>query len=75
GGYAAGYYSYLWTEMLAADTGAWFDENGGLKPELGDRYREMILSKGNTMDYKEMYKAFRGEDPSPEHMINARGLK
>ncbi|MXV37755.1 dipeptidyl carboxypeptidase II [Flavobacteriaceae bacterium Ap0902] len=75
GGYAAGYYSYLWTEMLAADTGAWFDENGGLKRELGDRYREMILSKGNTMDYKEMYKAFRGEDPSPEHMIQARGLK
>ncbi len=74
GGYGAGYYSYLWTEMLALDTGNWFDENGGLKRELGQRYRDMILSQGNTQEYKEMYKAFRGSDPKPDAMIKARGL-
>lgn len=74
GGYAAGYYSYLWTEMLALDTGEWFDENGGLKRELGQRYRDMILSQGNTQDYKAMYKAFRGSDPKPDAMIKAKGL-
>lgn len=75
GGYAAGYYSYLWTEMLAHDTNAWFDENGGLKRELGDRYRKMILSQGNTQDYKEMYEKFRGSQPKIDAMIKARGLK
>ena len=74
-GYAAGYYSYLWTEMLALDTGNWFDENGGLKRELGQRYRDMILSRGNTQEYKSMYRAFRGSDPKPDAMIKARGLK
>lgn len=74
GGYAAGYYSYLWTEMLALDTGAWFEENGGLQRELGQRYRDMILSQGNTQEYKAMYKAFRGSDPQPEPMIKTRGL-
>lgn len=75
GGYAAGYYSYLWTEMLAHDTNAWFDENGGLKRELGQKYREMILSQGNTQDYKEMYEKFRGSQPKIDAMIKARGLK
>lgn len=75
GGYGAGYYSYLWTEMLALDTGNWFDENGGLKRELGQRYRDMILSRGNTQEYKSMYRAFRGSDPKPDAMIKARGLK
>lgn len=75
GGYAAGYYSYLWTEMLAHDTSAWFDENGGLKRELGQKYRELILSQGNTQDYKEMYKNFRGSQPKIDAMIKARGLK
>ncbi|MDO5655798.1 MAG: M3 family metallopeptidase [Flavobacteriaceae bacterium] len=74
GGYAAGYYSYLWTEMLALDTGAWFEESGGLDRKLGQRYRDMILSRGNTMDYKEMYKAFRGSDPKQEVILKSRGL-
>lgn len=74
GGYASGYYSYLWTEMLALDTGDWFDENGGLNRELGQRYRDMILSRGNTMDYKEMYRKFRGNDPRPEAVLEARGM-
>lgn len=74
GGYASGYYSYLWTEMLAEDTNAWFDANGGLNRQAGQRYRDMILSQGNTKNYKEMYKAFTGRDAEVEHMIEARGL-
>ena len=60
--------------MLALDTGDWFDENGGLNRELGQRYRDMILSRGNTMDYKEMYRKFRGNDPRPEAVLEARGM-
>lgn len=74
GGYAAGYYAYLWTEMLANDTGAWFDQHGGLNREAGQRYRDMVLSQGNTQDYKEMYKAFTGRDADVKYMIKARGL-
>lgn len=74
GGYASGYYAYLWTEMLAHDTGAWFDENEGLSRTAGQRYRDMILSKGNTIDYKEAYKNFTGRDPQVKYMLKARGL-
>lgn len=74
GGYAAGYYSYLWTDMLNYDAYQWFVENGGLTRENGQRFREMILSRGNTLDYDEMYKAFRGSEPSIEPMLEARGL-
>lgn len=74
GGYAAGYYAYLWTEMLALDTGKWFDENGGLNRTNGQRYRDMILSRGNTLDYKAAYKDFRGGDPSVSAILEARGL-
>ena len=49
-GYAAGYYAYLWTQMLADDAFAWFEEHGGLTRANGDRFREMILSRGNTED-------------------------
>ena len=75
GGYAGSYYAYLWTEMLALDTGKWFDENGGLTPENGQRYRDMILSVGNTLDYKEAYKAFTGKDPNVQAILEAKGLK
>jgi len=75
GGYAAGYYSYLWTDMLNYDAYQWFVENGGLTRENGQRFRDMILSRGNTLDYDEMYKAFRGSEPSIEPMLKARGLK
>lgn len=74
GGYAAGYYSYLWTDMLNYDAYQWFVENGGLTRENGQRFRDMILSRGNTLDYDEMYKAFRGSEPSIEPMLKARGL-
>ncbi|WP_461534075.1 M3 family metallopeptidase [Sinomicrobium sp.] len=75
GGYASGYYAYLWTEMLALDTGKWFDENGGLTRENGQRYRDMILSRGNTLEYKEAYKAFRGSDPKVDAILESKGLK
>lgn len=75
GGYGAGYYAYLWTEMLALDTGKWFDENGGLKRENGQRYRDMILSRGNTIEYKDAYKAFRGSDPNVSAILETKELK
>lgn len=76
GGYAAGYYSYLWTEMLDHDAYAWFKENGGMTRENGQRFREMILSRGNTAhSYEEMYEAWRGNAPSGEYLLKARGLK
>ncbi|MGS2762617.1 M3 family metallopeptidase [Sinomicrobium sp. M5D2P9] len=74
GGYAASYYAYLWTEMLALDTGKWFDENGGLTRENGQRYRDMILSRGNTLEYKNAYKSFRGKDPGVDAILEERGL-
>lgn len=75
GGYAGSYYAYLWTEMLALDTGKWFDENGGLTAENGQRYRDMILSVGNTLDYKDAYKDFRGNDPTVDAILAGKGLK
>src|SRR5699024_528167 len=60
GGYAAGYYAYIWTQMLDDDAYSWFEENGGLTRENGQRFRDMILSKGNTEDYNKMFKDFRG---------------
>ncbi len=75
GGYAAGYYSYLWTEMLSHDAYDWFKNNGLLTRENGQKFREQILSKGNTMDYAKMYKTFAGRDPKATPMLKARGLK
>ncbi|GET21460.1 peptidyl-dipeptidase Dcp [Prolixibacter denitrificans] len=73
-GYAAGYYAYLWTEMLDDDAYAWFEENGGLTRANGQRFRDMILSRGNTEDYEKMYKDFRGRDPEIGPMLKNRGL-
>jgi peptidyl-dipeptidase Dcp len=73
-GYAAGYYSYLWTEMLAKDTRQWFLDHGGLTPENGARFRAMVLSKGQTEDYAAMYKAFTGHNPSVQPLLAAHGL-
>lgn len=72
--YQAGYYAYLWTEMLDDDAFTWFEENGGLTRKNGDRFRKMILSRGNTIDYGKMYRAFRGRDPVIEPMLKDRGL-
>jgi len=74
-GYAAGYYAYLWTEMLADDGFEWFKENGGMTRANGDRFRQMVLSRGNTEDLAKMYKDWRGKDPSVEPMLIDRGLK
>ncbi len=74
-GYAAGYYSYLWTEMLAHDAFQWFREHGGLTRSNGDRFRKMILSKGNTEDYQKMYVDWRGRKPSIKPMLKSRGLE
>ena len=73
-GYSAGYYAYLWAEMLDADAYEWFKENGGLTRANGDRFRKMILSRGNTGDLAEMYREFRGRDPRIEPMLEGRGL-
>ncbi len=74
-GYAAGYYAYIWAEVLDDDAYAWFEQNGGLTRENGQRYRDMILSKGGTEEAAAMYRAFRGQDPSIEPLLEARGLK
>ncbi|MDD3797888.1 MAG: M3 family metallopeptidase [Novosphingobium sp.] len=73
-GYAAGYYSYLWTEMIAHDAFAYLMAHGGLTREAGDTFRAGILSRGNTMDYAEMYRAYAGRDPQIDAMVEARGL-
>ncbi|MGV8946671.1 MAG: M3 family metallopeptidase [Lutibacter sp.] len=74
GDYYAGYYSYLWTEVLSHDAFDYFVEHGGLTRENGQRYRDMILSRGNTIELEKMYKDFRGSAPKIEPMIKARGL-
>jgi peptidyl-dipeptidase Dcp len=73
-GYSAGYYAYAWTKMLATDTGDWFDRNGGLTRENGQRYRDMILSKGHTEDYAPMFRAFYGADPDIGPYLSDMGL-
>lgn len=74
GGYGAGYYAYLWTEMLDDDAYSWFEENGGLNRVNGQRFRDMILSKGNTEDYGKLFREFRGHDPKIGPMEKNRGL-
>ncbi|MBM7126102.1 peptidyl-dipeptidase Dcp [Dyella flava] len=74
-GYSAGYYAYLWTQMLADDAFEGFKQHGGLTRENGDRFRAMILSRGNTVELSKLYKDWRGQDPSIEPMLIDRGLK
>lgn len=74
GGYAAGYYAYLWTQMLADDGYQWFEEHGGLTRENGQKFREAILSRGNSTDLAELYREWRGHDPKLEPMLVNRGL-
>ncbi len=68
-GYAAGYYAYLWTEMLDDDAYNWFKENGGMTLANGQRFRDMILSRGNTEDYNKMFFDFRGHKPDIQPML------
>ena len=74
GGYAAGYYAYLWAEMLDVDAYHWFLEHGGLTRENGQRFRDLILSRGHTADYGEMFRAFYGKDPEIGPLLEHRGL-
>jgi Zn-dependent oligopeptidases len=74
-GYAAGYYAYLWTEMLDDDAYQWFEDNGGLTRANGDRFRRMILSRGNTEDLAKMYATWLGKQPNVEPMLKDRGLE
>ena len=74
GAYSAGYYAYLWTQMLNDDAYQWFDDHGGLSRANGDRFRRMILSRGNTQDLAAMYTAWRGRPPTIDAMMKYRGL-
>jgi peptidyl-dipeptidase Dcp len=74
GGYSAGYYSYLWSEVMDADSVEWFKENGGLSRANGDHFRETVLSRGGSVDPMELYRKFRGAAPKPEPFLKRRGL-
>jgi peptidyl-dipeptidase Dcp len=74
GGYASSYYAYLWSEVIDDDAYAWFTENGGLSRANGQKFRDMILSRGQTQDVATLYRAFRGKDPDVKYLIEARGL-
>lgn len=74
GGYSAGYYSYIWSEVLDADTVEWFKAHGGLKRENGDRFRAMLLSRGGSADALGLFKNFVGRDPYVEPLLKRRGL-
>ncbi|MQM26467.1 M3 family metallopeptidase [Glycomyces albidus] len=74
-GYAAGYYSYIWSEILDADTVEWFKENGGLTRANGDHFRRTLLSRGGSVDPMESFRRFRGRDAEIEPLLERRGLK
>ena len=72
--YAAGYYSYIWSEVLDAHTVEWFEEKGGLKRENGDHFRQTLLSKGGSVEAMTLYRNFRGVDPDIAPLLERRGL-
>jgi peptidyl-dipeptidase Dcp len=74
GDYGAGYYAYLWSEMLDHDGFQWFEDHGGLTRANGDRLRNMVLSRGNTEELGKMYAAWLGGEPRIEPMLKYRGL-
>ncbi len=74
GGYSAGYYAYLWSEKLAADTTEWFKENGGLLRKNGDYFRKTLLSRGGSADELDLFRNFRGRDAKIEPLLERRGL-
>jgi len=75
GGYSAGYYAYLWSEVLDDDAFYWFKEHGGMTRANGQRFREMVLSRGGTQDVAATFRAFRGRDPIVEPLLEERGLR
>src|SRR5690606_24271457 len=74
GGYAAGYYSYIWSEVLDADTVEWFAENGGLTRANGDRFRQVLLSRGGSADVLDFFRDLRGREARIEPLLARRGL-
>jgi peptidyl-dipeptidase Dcp len=75
GGYSGNYYAYMWSEVLDDDAYAWFEERGGMTRANGQRFRDMILSRGGTDDAAVLYRAFRGRDPQVGALLEQRGLK
>lgn len=75
GGYSAGYYAYFWAEVLDHDAFQWFTENGGLTAANGQQFRDKVLSRGNSVELSQLYRDFRGKDPSVEPLLEFRGLK
>jgi peptidyl-dipeptidase Dcp len=75
GGYSAGYYSYIWSEVLDADSVEWFKENGGLMRANGDHFRETLLSKGGSREAMQLFREFRGRDAEIEPLLIRRGLE
>jgi peptidyl-dipeptidase Dcp len=74
GAYSAAYYSYIWSEVLDADTVEWFGEHGGLRRENGEAFRRALLSRGGSVDPMAAYRAFRGRDPEIGPLLVRRGL-
>ncbi|HEY9102923.1 M3 family metallopeptidase [Chitinimonas sp.] len=74
GGYAAGYYAYLWSDVLAADSSLWFRQHGGLTRANGDWFRQHILSRGNSADAMSLFRTFRGGEPGIAPLLEKRGL-
>jgi peptidyl-dipeptidase Dcp len=75
GGYSAGYYSYIWSEVLDADTVKWFEENGGMTRDNGEYFRDTLLSKGGSVEAMELYENFRGREPDVTPLLERRGLQ
>ncbi len=74
GGYSAGYYSYFWSEVLDADTVEWFKTHGGLTRANGDRFRQLLLSRGGSQDAMQMFRDFTGGNPDIKPLLQRRGL-
>ena len=74
GGYSAGYYGYIWSEVLDADTVGWFKSNGGLTRANGDHFRKTLMSRGGSLDSLQMFRNFRGRDAEIEPLLRRRGL-
>ena len=74
GGYSAGYYSYIWSEVLDADTVEWFKENGGMTRDNGQYFRDTLLSKGGSVEAMELFRNFRGREPDVQPLLERRGL-
>ena len=74
GGYSSGYYGYIWSEVLDADTVDWFKENGGLRRENGEHFKKTLLGRGGSIDSMQMFRNFRGRDSKIEPLLKRRGL-